>query len=180
MQPPSRHATWVWFRSAHLLMRAIRPPKTFYNFEAYPLDPWVSLPDEGWTLPRIEPELTYSLDFPEPVIYGYDYEAADQPYLLEIWCEKSTMNDVLIPLCQEYGASFGTGLGFLSITAVQGLIDRTRRTAKPCRVMYVADFDPAGSFMPQQIARQIEFWLQADGLNLDIALEPNRTNPRAD
>ena len=26
-----------------------------------------------------------------------------QRYHLEIWCEKSTMNDVLVPLCQRYG-----------------------------------------------------------------------------
>ena len=82
------------------------------------------------------------------------------------------MNDVLLPLCQRYGANFQTGLGFLSITAVQGLIDRTRRAGKPCRVLYIADYDPAGSFMPRQIARQIEFWLHAEGLELDIALEP--------
>ncbi|MFM8443957.1 MAG: hypothetical protein ACKN9W_11545 [Methylococcus sp.] len=148
------------------------PVKAFYNFDAKP-DLSIALP-EYWdcSLPSIEADLYCDLSFPELRLSGFEYQASDQPYLLEIWCEKSTMNDVLIPLCEEVGANFVTGLGFLSITAVQNLIDRTRQANKPCRVFYISDFDPAGVTMPRQIARQVEFWLAADGLDLDIALEP--------
>lgn len=148
------------------------PARVYYSEEYEQGSPWLSLPDDGMELPSIAPSLDYSLEFPTPEIYGYSYQPEDQAYLLEIWCEKSTMNDVLAPICQRYRANYVTGLGFLSITAVQNLIERARVSGKPTRVFYIADFDPAGSFMPQQIARQLEYWLQAKGLDLDIALSP--------
>ena len=148
------------------------PARVYYSEEYEQGSPWLSLSDDGMALPSIAPSLDYSLEFPTPEIYGYSYQPQDQAYLLEVWCEKSTMNDVLVPICQKYRANYVTGLGFLSITAVQNLIERARVSGKPTRVLYIADFDPAGSFMPQQIARQLEYWLQAKGLDLDIALSP--------
>lgn len=82
------------------------------------------------------------------------------------------MNDVLIPVCQDYGANLVTGLGNLSITHVVDLIERAKRSGKPCRVLYISDFDPAGVGMPRSVSRQIEFWLGEYGEGLDIALEP--------
>jgi hypothetical protein len=36
------------------------------------------------------------------------------PYHVEIWCEKSTVNDVLIPLAREYGLNLQTAVGEIS------------------------------------------------------------------
>lgn len=148
------------------------PPKVFRDPDYLPESPWLYLPEDEWHLPSINTDLGFAMDMLEPELLGFGYEAEDQPYLLEIWCEKSTMNDVLVPICENYHANFVTGLGFLSITAVQNLLDRAQESGKPTRVFYIADFDPAGSFMPQQIARQIEFWLQQKNMDLDIALMP--------
>lgn len=169
----SRSARYLKLVPVNAFVDMRNPPvKTFYNFDAKP-ELSVGLP-EWWecNLPSIDTDLDCGFYFPELKLSGFEYQSSDQPYLLEIWCEKSTMNDVLIPLCEEVGANFVTGLGFLSITAVQNLIDRTRQANKPCRVFYISDFDPAGVTMPRQIARQVEFWLASDGLDLDIALEP--------
>jgi len=96
--------------------------------------------------------------------------AVVHPYALELWCEKSTMNDVLRPLCKRLEATLVTGLGELSITACKRLVERVRRDRRPARILYVSDFDPAGRSMPVAVARKVEFYAQ--GLDLDIALLP--------
>lgn len=95
-----------------------------------------------------------------------------QAHLLEIWCEKSTMNDVLEPLCQRYGLNLVTGLGELSITAVHQLVDRVEEAEKPTRIFYISDFDPAGECMPVSVARKLEFFVASRGVELDIKLVP--------
>jgi hypothetical protein len=81
-----------------------------------------------------------------------------QAYHLELWCEKSTMNDILEPIASHYGANFITGMGELSITAVHGLIERVKRADRPARVFYISDFDPAGEAMPVSVSRKIEYY----------------------
>jgi hypothetical protein len=39
-------------------------------------------------------------------------------------------------------------------------------------VFYVSDFDPAGSFMPPSVARQIEYWRPVYAPELDVLLSP--------
>jgi hypothetical protein len=36
-------------------------------------------------------------------VSGYHYEQALQPYHVEVWAEKTTMNDILVPLCCARG-----------------------------------------------------------------------------
>lgn len=124
-------------------------------------DWWMNLPD--WSLPSIDAQLSAQVDLslPTPYVTGYDYAVSDQPFHLEVWCEKSTVDDVLLPICEELGANYVTGLGNLSITATMALIQRVLDRDKPSRVFYITDFDPAGDGMPVSIARQIQ-WLAHD------------------
>jgi hypothetical protein len=120
----------------------------------------------GWYLPSIETDLsTYGFGTSVPFVTGYDYDADDQPYLLEVWVEKSTMDDVLAPVCRSLGANYTPGTGFTSKTRVAEMLHRGRVHGKPVRVFVIADYDPAGSHMPVAIARNIEFyrdWLAPD------------------
>jgi hypothetical protein len=128
----------------------------------------------SWTLPTIATDLAHDLDltFPEPEITGYDYSVASQGYHLEIWIEKSTMNDVLIPITRRYGAVLVTSVGFQSITAaIQLITQRLKRSGKPGRLFYISDFDPAGDRMPVAMARQIEYWLHEYAPDADIKLQ---------
>ncbi|SRR5579884_1206153 len=111
-------------------------------------------------------------DFPELPTYRITDYGAGQACHLEIWCEKSTMNDVLVPLCQRYGANLQTGLGELSITATLALVKRLQEAGKPARILYVSDFDPAGQSMPVAVSRKIEYFVRSFGLELDIRLFP--------
>jgi hypothetical protein len=95
---------------------------------------------------------------------------ASQPYHLEVWCEKSTMNDVLMPLGRRYGVNVVTGVGELSTTACELLVLRAHESQKPCRILYISDFDPSGMNMPVSAAVKIGFCSR--GLDLDIQVRP--------
>jgi len=116
-------------------------------------------------LPAIEQELASLIDLPVPGIEevnGYDYHATDQPYHVELWIEKSTMDDVLVPICEELHVNLVTSIGFQSIASVVRLLQRVHelmrlcQAEKPVRIFYSSDFDPAGDQMPVAVARQIE------------------------
>jgi len=133
-----------------------------------------------WDLPQID----FSLDdeiwwrLPGFSIFGYNYHHSLQPYHVEVWVEKSTMNDVLAPICDKYGVNLITGLGFMSIPSVVDLLKRVAEIKKPTRILYVSDFDPGGKGMPTSVARQIEYWLHNkelwldEDIEIDIKLEP--------
>lgn len=123
-------------------------------------------------LPSIAVDLGVDFYLPGPDIEGYDYSPADQPYHLELWVEKSTMDDVLTPVCAELGANLVTSLGFQSITSVVTLLKRLAVYDKPARIFYISDFDPAGDGMPSAVARQIEFWLADFAPGADVKLTP--------
>lgn len=106
--------------------------------------------------------------FPELPRCWVDGYTGQQRYHLEIWCEKSTMNDVLLPLCERYGANLVTGLGEMSITATLALAQRFN--GKPVRIFYVSDFDPAGQSMPCAVARKIEYFQRNGGYEADVKL----------
>jgi hypothetical protein len=98
-----------------------------------------------------------------------------QRYHLEIWCEKTTVNDVLLPLCERYGINLITGSGEQSLTACVNVVKRALASGRPVRILYVSDFDPAGASMPVAVARKIEFRLYQEGLDggaLDIQVRP--------
>jgi hypothetical protein len=95
-----------------------------------------------------------------------------QRYHVEVWCEKSTINDILEPLGRRFGINLVTGAGELSYTRCIELIERAKQSRRPVRILYVSDFDPAGASMPVAVARKIEFRLHADAEDLDIQVRP--------
>jgi hypothetical protein len=86
-----------------------------------------------------------------------------EDYVIEIWAEKSTMNDVLVPLARRLDVTLVTGLGELSHTHCNLLVKRVLEHRRKCRILYIADHDPAGDGMPVSIARKIEGIRQAQG-----------------
>ncbi len=111
-------------------------------------------------------------DFPEVPEYGTSGFQGVQRYHIEVWCEKSTMNDVLLPLCERYQANLQTGSGELSITATLALAQRLQQANRPARIFYVSDFDPAGQSMPVAVSRKLEYFIRRYGLDLDVRVYP--------
>jgi hypothetical protein len=130
-------------------------------------DPYVGSP-EVLGLRLLMPGI--SLDLGSVEVDGYDYQAGDQPYLTELWIEKSTMDDVLIPLCAQLHVNYTVGKGFTSRTRVVEMLHRAREHGKPLRVFVISDYDPAGSAMPRSIARVIEFYREQFAPDVEVAL----------
>jgi hypothetical protein len=156
-------------------------PKIHADYESAQEPAWgLDLESLGPCLPAIRAgmERCSGFEIPAPWVEGYDYRPGDQPYHLEVWIEKSTMDDVLIPVCQDLGINLVTSVGFQSITAAIALLKRLARIAeitgsgKAARIFYISDFDPAGDQMPVAVARQIEFWLPQYAPDADVRLVP--------
>jgi len=147
-------------------------PHIFNNHVMYTRKPNWGYDLPSWQMPEINIDLAGDLCWMLPSFWvsGYDYNDALQPYHLEVWVEKSTMDDILVPLCKRYGVNLVTGVGFMSITSVVGLLKRINETGKPGRIFYISDFDPAGARMPTSVARQIEYWLADYAAEADVKL----------
>jgi hypothetical protein len=94
-----------------------------------------------------------------------------QRYHIEIWCEKSTMDDILGPIARSYPGCVNvvTGVGEMTLTQVEEAVERIRNMDRPVRMLYLSDFDPAGQSMPVAVARKVEFLIRNE--DLDIQLE---------
>ncbi len=173
--------------SSHARYQGLVDPRQFADqrnpnareYQAVPReepDPsWATSGDVDWTLPTISVTYRGRIILPGIYVDGYDYDDGDQPYHLECWIEKSTMDAELAPICDKFGVTLKKGVGFDSVTSVVKLVERCQafiEMDRPIRIFYISDFDPAGFFMPQAIARQIQFWLWREGREADIRLKP--------
>ena len=60
----------------------------------------------------------------------------DGAYAIELWVEKSTVDDILEPIARVRGVGFVTGVGELSITACHALVRRVREHRRATRILY--------------------------------------------
>lgn len=117
----------------------------------------------------------------EPYIWVNGLTVANaQPYHLEIWVEKSTMNDVLLPFAKRYSANLVWFQGECSITSVcVDLMNRIEESEyKPTRIFYISDFDPAGNSMPVAMSRKLEYAIDQFGDSLDVRVKPLALSPK--
>jgi hypothetical protein len=176
----SRWARHLGLLDPLLLVDRRNPEPMIFADESLPLDysdePGVDVDDlPEWLLPKIPTAFEpVSLDLPDVRVRGYDYCQADQPYHLELWIEKSTMNDVLVPVCERLHVNFVPGVGFQSITGIVNLLRRLRHMPrdKPCLVWYGSDFDPAGDAMPVAVARLVEYYMPQIAPGVSVKLMP--------
>lgn len=128
-------------------------------------EPEIAVTDYSWSEMKLP-------DFPEIPDYSlYDFDTG-QRYHLELWCEKTTMDDVLRPICSAYSANLVRGVGELSITATLELAKRIEQANKPTRVFYISDFDPAGKSMPVAVSRKTEYFIRLMESSLDVRVYP--------
>lgn len=98
----------------------------------------------------------------------YDMQTR-QPYHIEIWCEKSTINDILIPIVNRYEATLVIAGGHFSITNVKDCYERIKYLSKPVIIFYLRDFDPAGETMAKAVARKLEWFVRKGKKNSDYS-----------
>jgi hypothetical protein len=120
---------------------------------------------------------SYSVSVPEIVRPKLRIFAPNIPqrYHLEIWCEKSTMNDILMPLGERYAGNVTTALGEFSYTRCCEFVERAKASGKPVRILYISDFDPAGQLvMPVSLSRKIEHAIRTDDDASDLDIQVRR------
>ena len=126
-------------------------------------------PAMRWTpsvaLPRVWPDA----DFPTPDVLGYDYRVGDQPVTVELWCEKSTMDDVLAPVCRALHLNLQPLTGYPSVTR---LVEMLCRAHKPTVVLYISDLDPAGCHMPTAFADALRHYGPIYAPTIPLWLKP--------
>lgn len=176
LQWASKHARYQGLVDPENIVDRRNPSPHIYMAPGFGFEPEFSYELQTDRLTRIYPSLDNSwrsfIDV-QTSVEGYFYEKDMQPYHVEVWAEKTTMNDVLLPLCRELGANYVSGAGYQSVTAMVSLLrDRVGRLDKPCRILYVSDYDDAGRNMPRQMARHMEFWSERYGTDHDIRVEP--------
>lgn len=120
------------------------------------------------TIPTID-DVSDAIDDGDSAIISYGV-ALRQPYHLEIWIEKSTMNDVLIPIAKEFGAVLMVAGGQFSLTNIADLFGRIRYLKKAVRLFYLRDFDPAGQTMAKAVGRKIEWFVRTQQPEFDLKL----------
>ena len=122
----------------------------------YELSPRSGLLD--WYLPHVSTSLTGSAEpHIEHTVAGYYYDHSLQPNLIEIWSEKSGDNATLLPIAETFGINYCPGIGFQSVSNIRRMFRRVRTVGKPTCILYISDFDPAGSSMPVAVGRQTQF-----------------------
>jgi hypothetical protein len=95
-----------------------------------------------------------------------------QPYHIELWAEKSTVDDVLVPLGEQYNVNVVSGAGESTSFACHDLVTRAIESGRPVRILFISDFDPAGLSMPVAAARKIEHEIYRRSPDLDVQVRP--------
>ncbi len=134
--------------------------------------PQIELPEsiEAPELPESKVDLSHLDLIPPPSVKAP--ELTPPLFHIEIFCEKTTMNDILLDIARRRRLNLITGPGFQSLTGAWRLVQRAKRSGRPVRVFYISDFDPKGREMPVAVARVVEYLIRREGLNLDIKLIP--------
>lgn len=95
----------------------------------------------------------------------------DAPYYVEVWCESRSIAGVIESDCRELAVSLYPAGGFSSITlayqAAENIAEETNHGEKPCVIVYIGDYDPAGVLIDVSIERELRAHLDPD-INLDF------------
>ncbi len=107
---------------------------------------WISV-GLNVTVPDIE-----ELD-PHPEVIGFE---GRQPYGLTIFGEKTSLEEVLLPLAERFEADLYLPAGEISDTLLFRMAKDGHEDERPMVVFVIADFDPAGHQMAVSIGRKLQ------------------------
>jgi hypothetical protein len=112
--------------------------------------------------PAPEPYITVGIDIEIPdaddIIpkLGVDDFTGVQPYKIVMVGEKSSLDSVLGPIAEEYGADLYLPTGCLSDTLIYQMAKIGAEDGRPMVVLYFSDCDPSGWNMPVEVARKLQ------------------------
>lgn len=172
---------WTYLISASLSARYLRLIPDGVLIDRRNPDPVIHAEFRGDPEPEVKLSgADFALDIPDELplpelhLEGFD---RDQDHLVELWVEKSTMNDVLLPLARRLRFNLITGVGEMSETRCRDVMGRALNAGRPARILYISDFDPAGRSMPVAVARKLQWMIHDACLDADVQLHPIALTP---
>jgi hypothetical protein len=109
--------------------------------------PWPWIVDETREAEHV-PAWTDPLEYCQTIEHAYRRDNwAQQPYRLEVWSEKSTVQGILRPVLRQYGVPCRYMHGYASATAAHEAAVESQADARAWIVFYVGDWDPSGLLM---------------------------------
>jgi len=103
-------------------------------------------PPEGFALADLKHYLHR-----KTLVTEYNVVARSQPYHVELWVEKGTMNGILRPVCSKDGVVLVTFKGHCSWGAVWKLCKRIASDSRPALLFYLSDLDASGFRMAAEL-----------------------------
>jgi hypothetical protein len=109
--------------------------------------PWPWIVDETREAEHV-PAWTNPLAYCQTIEHAYRRDHwAQQPYRVEVWSEKSTVQGILRPVLRQYGVPCRYMHGYASATAVHEAAVESQADPRAWIVFYVGDWDPSGLHM---------------------------------
>jgi hypothetical protein len=146
-------------------------PPEFYDTEGGCADPDDTYPVErrlivgGGALVPL-PTLSSLL----PTISASGVVQPRQPYRICMVGEKTSLGEVLRPIARAVMAELLLATGEMSESHVYGIAARAAEDGRPLRILYFADFDPAGWQMPVSVSRKLQAHCARQFFDLDVRL----------
>ena len=103
---------------------------------------------------------------------GISNFGARQPYHLVVYGEKTSLADVLAPICDRYDADLYLPSGEISDTLLYQMAKVGADDGRPMVVLVLADFDPAGNQMAVSIGRKLQAFRDLHFPDLEFELYP--------
>jgi hypothetical protein len=110
-----------------------------------------------------------------PTIYLSGF-GARQLYHLVFYGEKTSLDDVLAPICRRYEADLYLPSGEISDSQLHTMAKTGAEDCRPMVVFVVADFDPAGRQMAVSIGRKLQAFRDLHFPYLEFELHPIALN----
>lgn len=117
---------------------------------------------------NLDIELPEGDDF-EPRVQVYSH-IAPQPYTLIMAGEKTSLEDGLAPLCNEFGAGLYLPNGNMSDRMCWSMAQEINALGRPAVIFYFSDFDPSGFGMPAELARKMQAFQDLGILEQEVTL----------
>jgi hypothetical protein len=111
---------------------------------------------------------------PLPIATGF---VARQPYSFVIFCEKSSLADIVIRIAERYDADAYLMTGEISDTLVYMIAKDAAEDGRPMVMFTLADCDPAGRQMPVSIGRKLQAFKDLFFPDLEFELVPIALTP---
>lgn len=135
------------------------------------LVPWEAIGDDRTesAIPRAynDPAHFYASLEGAALAYRLDRQRGQDPYI-EVFVEASGAVDQVFGTTGQYGIPVYSGSGFNTVTALREVALRAARRETPTRLLILGDYDPAGQFIRERVAAEVEAFGDEHGAHIEV------------